>query len=237
MGPAKRSATYEDLLAVPDHLVAEIVAGTLHTSPRPASPHAHAASTLGMDIGTPFHRGRGGPGGWWILHEPELHLGADVLVPDRAGGRRERMPVVPDTAWFELAPDWVCEVVSPSTGRLDRTVKMPAYAREGVAFAWLVDPLQRTPEVFGLREGQWVLLAAHAEDERVRVEPFEAVELELGALWLSREGEGEVASLRRTAWRHAIRRPTAKNVLCSDAPADVGSDLKRALALVSVARG
>jgi len=182
--PAKRNASYEDLIAVPDHLVAEIVAGTLHTSPRPASPHAHAASTLGMDIGSPFQRGRGGPGGWWILDEPELHLGADVLVPDLAGWRRERMPQVPDTAWFEMAPDWVCEVVSPSTGRLDRTAKMPAYAREGVGFAWLVDPLQHTLEVFALRDGHWVLIATHAQDERVRAQPFDAVELELGALWL-----------------------------------------------------
>lgn len=184
MDPARRNARYEDLIAVPDHLVAEIVAGALHTSPRPASAHAHAVSTLGMDIGSRFQRGRGGPEGWWILYGPELHLGADVLVPDLAGWRRERMPRMPDTAWFELAPDWVCEVVSPSTGRLDRTAKMPAYAREGVAFAWLVDPLQHTLEVFALRDGHWVLIATHAQDERVRAQPFDAVELELGALWL-----------------------------------------------------
>lgn len=138
-----------------------------------------------MDLGSPFHRGRGGPGGWWILDEPELHLGANVLVPDLAGWRRERMPTVPDTAWFELAPDWICEVVSPSTGRLDRTAKMPVYAHASVASAWLVDPLQRTLEVFALRDRHWVLIAAHAENERVRAEPFAAVELELGALWLA----------------------------------------------------
>ena len=185
MEPAKRNATYEDLLAVPDHLVAEIVAGVLYTNPRPASPHAHAASTLGMDVGSAFHRGRGGPGGWWILDEPELHLGLDILVPDLAGWRRERMPAVPDTAWFSLGPDWICEVVSPSTGRLDRTAKLPVYAREGVACAWLIDPLQRTLEVFSLRDGRWVLAATHAGDEHIRAVPFEAVELELGALWLA----------------------------------------------------
>lgn len=184
MDLAERRATYEDLLAVPDHLVAEIVGGVLHASPRPASRHAHAASTLGMDVGSPFQRGRGGPGGWWLLDEPELHFGADVLVPDLAGWRRERMPAVPDTPYFELSPDWICEVVSPSTGRLDRTGKMPVYAREGVAFAWIVDPLQRTLEVFRLRDGQWVLISTHAEEEQVRAEPFHEVELELGALWL-----------------------------------------------------
>jgi Uma2 family endonuclease len=169
--------------------VAELVAGTLYASPRPASPHAYAASTLGMDIGSPFQRGRGGPGGWWIVDEPELHLGADVVVPDLAGWRRERMPKVPDTAFFELAPDWICEVVSASTGRLDRAVKMPVYAREGIPHAWLVDPLQRTLEVFHLRDGQWLLAGTHAGNERVRAEPFAAVALELEALWLSPDAD------------------------------------------------
>jgi len=180
---AKR-ATYEDLLQVPDPLVAEIVNGVLYTSPRPASPHAHAASGLGIDLGGPFHRGRGGPGGWWILDEPELHLGEDVLVPDLAGWRRERMPSVPNVPYFELAPDWICEVVSPSTGRLDRTAKMPIYARAAVSHAWLVDPLQRTLEVYELVAERWTLLSTHAGDETVRTRPFEAVELDLRGLWL-----------------------------------------------------
>lgn len=186
MDPAKkRGATYEDLLAVPEPWVAELVSGVLYTNPRPASPHAHAASTLGMDIGSPFQRGRGGPGGWWIVFEPELHLGADVMVPDLAGWRRQRMPSMPNVPYFELAPDWICEVVSPSTGRLDRTAKMPAYARERVGYAWIVDPLQQTLEVFRQGDGQWVLIATHAGSERVRAEPFDAVELELDALWLT----------------------------------------------------
>ena len=182
--PAKRGAGYEDVLAAPDHLVAEVVGGDLYTTPRPAGPHAKAASTLGMDLGTAFQRGRGGPGGWWLLDEPELHLGGDILVPDLAGWRRERLPSVPDAPYFELAPDWVCEVVSQSTGQLDRARKLPAYARDGVGHAWLVDPRQETLEVYALSEGRWVLLATHAGDARVRAEPFDAIELELAALWL-----------------------------------------------------
>ncbi|MCI0582613.1 MAG: Uma2 family endonuclease [Chloroflexi bacterium] len=179
----KRRATYDDLLQVPPHRVAEIVDGDLNVSPRPASRHALASSRLGSDLGGPFDRGRGGPGGWWILDEPELHLGDDVLVPDLAGWRRERLPVFPDTAAFTLAPDWVCEVVSPSTERLDRAKKMPVYARENVGHLWLVNPLARTLEVYCRAEGRWLLLATHEGATQVRAEPFDAVELDLAPLW------------------------------------------------------
>jgi len=185
--PAKRAATYQDLLALPDTLVAEIIAGTLYASPRPAVPHALASSTLGGDLSGPFQRGRGGPGGWWILFEPELHLGDDVLVPDLAGWRRARLPRPPRGPFLTLAPDWACEVLSPSTARLDRVAKMPAYAREGVRNLWLIDPLAKTLEVYRLQGGQWVVLGAFGGAARVRAEPFEAVEIELAALW----GEAE----------------------------------------------
>lgn len=181
--PAPKRATYEDLLRVPANLVAEILDGELYTSPRPASPHALASSGLGMEIGGPFHMGRGGPGGWWILFEPELHFGEDVLVPDRAGWRRERMPAVPKVPFFTLPPDWICEVESPSTRRLDRVKKLPAYARRGVSHAWLVDPEARTLEVLRLEGNSWVLAATHGGDEIVRAEPFAAVELDLLVLW------------------------------------------------------
>jgi Uma2 family endonuclease len=185
--PVKRRATYEDLLRVPEHRVAEIIDGDLHVSPRPALRHALAASVLGNGLGPPFHHGRGGPGGWWILDEPELHFGEDVLVPDLAGWRRTRMPEFPDTPSLSLAPDWVCEVVSPSTERLDRAKKMPVYAREGVGHLWLVNPTARTLEVYRLAEGRWLLLATHEGSAQIRAEPFDAVELDLTPLW---GGEG-----------------------------------------------
>ena len=182
--PARaRSATYQDVLDAPPNKVAEIVSGTLYTSPRPAAPHALASSSLGSDLSNPFQFGRGGPGGWWIIDEPELHLGDDILVPDLAGWRRERMPEFPGGAYFTLAPDWLCEVLSPSTRRLDLLGKRPLYAREGVGHLWLVDPVDRTLEAFELRDGQWVLIAVAKDDDPVCIRPFHAVTFGLGDLW------------------------------------------------------
>ena len=179
----RRRATYEDLCAVPDHEVAEILDGELIVTPRPALRHASASSSLGGQIWGPFQGGRGGPGGWWILDEPELHLADDILVPDLAGWRRERVPVLPDTAFMTLAPDWVCEVISPSTERIDRSRKMRIYAREGVEHLWLLDPIVRTLEVLRLEGGRWVLIATHTDADVVRAEPFEAIEIDLTLLW------------------------------------------------------
>jgi Uma2 family endonuclease len=179
----RKPATYADLEALPPHVVGEIIAGELHVSPRPAAPHTMAASRLGGELMSPFDRGRDGPGGWIILDEPELHLGEDVLVPDLAGWRRERMPQPPRTAAFSLAPDWLCEVLSPSTAVLDRALKLPVYAREGVRYVWLVDPELRTLEVFRLDGAQYTLVVTHAGKPRVRAEPFGAFELELAYLW------------------------------------------------------
>lgn len=183
--PAGARATYADVLAAPEHVVAEVIDGQLSTSLRPAPRHADAASVLGMDLGSPFHRGRGGPGGWWILFEPELHLGPepDILVPDLAGWRRERMSELPSEAFFTLPPDWVCEVLSPSTVQLDRVRKMPVYSRSGVSHVWLVDPDAKTLEIFSLDGESHRLVATHADDDRVRGVPFDAIELDLGALW------------------------------------------------------
>ena len=181
--PFDRPATYGDLEKLRPEMVAEIVDDELHASPRPAPRHAWASSSLGGWLSPPFHAGRGGPGGWIILDEPEVHVGRHVLVPDLAGWHRGRMPALPDTAYFTVIPDWVCEVISPSTASLDRVKKLAIYARAEVAHAWLVDPLAHTLEVLRLDNHRWTIIAAHAGDEVVRAEPFGDIELELRALW------------------------------------------------------
>jgi Uma2 family endonuclease len=183
--PLKKDATYADLCAVPENFVAEILGGELYATPRPASPHALVAMALSVKLGGPFHFGENGPGGWWLLNEPELHFGADVLVPDIAGWRRERMPTVPAVAHFTLAPDWLCEVLSPSTEGIDRQKKLAIYAREGVRHVWLVNPLLQTLEVWRLESERWSLVVAHEGNALVRAEPFDAVELPLAALWIA----------------------------------------------------
>ena len=184
---------YTQLEALPENLTGEIINGRLYAQPRPAGPHAEAGSGLGMDIGSAYHRGRGGPGGWWILDEPEVHFIRDteVLVPDLAGWRRERMPRLPRDHRFEIVPDWVCEILSPSTARKDRVTKMPVYARYSVSYLWLVDPLAHTLEAFALRDGRWTVIGLFQEQDAVSVEPFQEIALELGALWVETPGEAE----------------------------------------------
>jgi len=181
--PAEKPAIYEDLIDLPEHIVGEIINGRLVTHPRPAPKHARSYSSLGIELGGPFDMGRGGPGGWWILDEPEVHLLGDILVPDIAGWRRERMPRLPETAWFDLAPDWLCEILSPSTARVDRAEKLPIYARWGVAHVWLVDPDLRTLEVYASQEGRWVLLTTLKDDDPVAQPPFDAISFSLDSLW------------------------------------------------------
>ena len=176
-------ATYQDVLDAPPHMVAEIVAGRLYTFPRPSPANAVARSGLGGLLNPSFQYGRGGPGGWWILNEPELHLSEDIVVPDLAGWRRERMPGIPSTAYFTLVPDWVCEVLSPSTRRLDLGGKSEIYARESVRHFWLVDPDARSLEAYALRDAAWLHIDTLFEDASVSLPPFEAVTFNLGDLW------------------------------------------------------
>ena len=181
--PFDRPATYEDLVALPDLYVAEIVGGELYAS-RPLAPVPNVARTalLAM-VGRAYGFGQDGPGGWWILILPELHFGSDVVVPDLAGWRRSRMAELPDAAYSSLAPDWVCKVLSPSTASFDRVKKLAVYARKAVAHVWFVDPALRTLEVLKLDGPRWVLAGSYAENEVVRAEPFAEIGLELRRLW------------------------------------------------------
>ena len=182
--PAKRGATYEDLRRVPEHQVAEILAGDLFATPRPTAQHAHTALRLSATLGAPFDEGRGGPGGWIILFEPELHLHDDVVVPDLAGWRRERLSPLPDAPFLTLPPDWVCEILSPTTERRDRLQKLPIYNRESVRHVWLINPSLRSLEVLRLEGGRWIIAGSHGTEEGVlAIEPFEAVPLELSRIW------------------------------------------------------
>lgn len=181
--PARSRATYDDLRAVPEPFVAEIIHGQLVTSPRPALTHARAASVLGIKLGGPFDIGPGGPGGWLILDEPELHLGGHVLVPDLAGWRRERMPAMPDEPATDIVPNWVCEVLSRSTAATDRTDKVPIYAGLGVDHVWLIDPVAQTLEVLHLEGTHYSIVGSWRGGAVVRAEPFHAIEIDLAALW------------------------------------------------------
>jgi Uma2 family endonuclease len=182
MVTSRKRATYQDVIDSPDHMIAEIVDGELYQTNRPGGPHTLAATHM-VRLLVPFSPDGGGPGGWMVLFEPELHLADDILVPDLAGWRLERMPMVPRDAYFTLVPDWVCEVLSRSTGAIDRNKKLPIYARAGVRHVWLIDALRRTLEVLRLDAGHWTVLGIHRDEERVRAEPFEAVELPIGRLW------------------------------------------------------
>jgi Uma2 family endonuclease len=181
----RRQALYDEYLAVPEYRRAEIIDGTLYVMSRPAPRHANATSVLGSELNAAFQRARGGPGGWWILDEPELHLvPLEPLSPDIAGWRVERMPDLPSTAHFELAPDWVCEVLSRSTESIDRTKKLPIYARHGIGHVWLIDSIEKFLEAHILDDqhgGHRVTI--YDRDARVRIAPFEAIEIDLAALW------------------------------------------------------
>ncbi len=180
----RTESIYEALERLPPDVVGEIIEGRLYVSPGPRIIHSRAATRLYKGLG-PFdeEEGAAGPGGWLILFEPRLHLNGNVLRPDLAGWRRERMPEMLDVVGLELAPDWLCEVLSPSTEALDRNQKMTVYAREGVKHLWFVDPRSQTLEVYRLRGGDWLKLGVHSGSAMVHAEPFEALPLKLASLW------------------------------------------------------
>ena len=185
MDPARKLATYDDLLRLPEDVRAEILAGELVTMPAPRPRHSKPQRALSHFVGGPFDDddGFGGPGGWWILIEVDVQMAADVVRPELAGWRRVRMPD-PDRRPIEVTPDWVCEVLSPSTASRDRVYKRDLYARHGVAHYWLVDPLARTLKALELRDGRWVELGAWDDAAAGRIPPFDAVELAVGRLFL-----------------------------------------------------
>ena len=179
----KERATYQDLIEAPEIYIAEILDGDLYGTRRLPPRDSHLASMLFGELYNAFDRDRGGPGGWFLLRMIELHFGSDVLVPDLLGWKRERLPTIPDVPWMSLAPDWVCEVASPSTEQIDRVKKLRIYARAGVAHAWLLNRTTKTLEVLRLIESSWTLVGAYGGDESVRAEPFDAMELDLRVLW------------------------------------------------------
>jgi len=183
---AEKRATYEDLYNIPENMTGEIIDGELIVTPRPSRKHTYAASALDKEIGPPYQLGRGGgPGGWIIIVEPEIQLGEHTMVPDLAGWKRERFPLEEDHNWISVAPDWVCEILSPGTTAVDKTVKMPIYAQHGVKHLWLIDPLAKTLDVFQLEAGRWMVAGLYAEADLVRAEPFPEVEINLTDLWLA----------------------------------------------------
>lgn len=179
-----RPATRRDLDRLPRTWRGEIIHGTLYAFPRPRAPHQRASTRIAGDIDGPFDRGRGGPGGWWILEEPGIELpAAKEFSPDVAGWRRERLPTLPRKGGITVVPDWICEVLSPRTQAYDLVIKRRFYAEIGVPYLWYVEPLARTITAHKLISGQWTDVGAWYKDEKARIEPFEAIELDLDAWW------------------------------------------------------
>jgi len=185
MEPQRKPTLYEYLEGLPEGMTGEILNGQLHAQPRPSNRHAHAAIKLGGPISRGYDNGIEGPGGWWVLLEPEVHFVRDseVAVPDLAGWRRERIPYLPEGHRIEIVPDWVCEILSPSTASKDREIKMPLYAHYGVPYAWLVDPVEQTLEVYGLDGSTWVKGGFFSGTDQVVAPPFEAIRIDLGSFW------------------------------------------------------
>ena len=182
--PQERKATYADLFSIPENTTGEIIDGELIVTPKPSPRHSNASALLTATLVPPYRKGMGGPGGWMILSEVEIMLGDNLLVPDISGWRMERFPGFPKENWISVPPDWVCEILSPDTIRLDRVRKMPIYAEYMIPYLWRLDPIAKTLEVFKLESGKWIFEQAYAEDDKVRAEPFQEIEFALGNFWI-----------------------------------------------------
>ncbi len=180
--PIKKQACYEDLCRLPENMIGEIIEGELYATPRPSFRHSNVAAGL-AEIRISYQYKRGGPGGWMILIEPEIQLGKSILVPDLAGWQKERLPCPPETNWTPVVPDWICEILSPGSIRIDRIKKMNIYSRHAVPNVWIIDPIAETLEVFRLENGRWSLVLTAAGNDAVRAEPFHEIQIDLKNLW------------------------------------------------------
>lgn len=182
--PLRRPAGWAEILAAPEGMEAEVIAGELWTHPRPRPEHGRVQHLLGGAVGFPFDLGRGGPGGWWLINEPDISFGPqDIVNPDVAGWRRERVPEFHRERPIAIRPDWACELLSPSTARRDRHEKSNLYLHYDVSWYWLVDTDARLLQAFEAHEGRWVLLGTWGETDLARIPPFDAVDLIVGDLF------------------------------------------------------
>lgn len=183
--PARKLPTMDDLYALPREIKGEIIEDVLYTFPRPRARHQRTILEMGTDLGGSFQRGRGGPGGWWILPEPGIELpNTPEISPDLAGWRRERLPELPEDEPLRVVPDWVCEILSPSTRRHNLLIKKPYYAKIGVPYHWIVDREARTVAAYRLESGRWLELGLYGDETEARIEPFDQVPLDVSAWWL-----------------------------------------------------
>lgn len=184
MQPARKPPTLADIDALPSGVKGEIIEGVLYTMTRPRGPHQSTAMIIGSDINGPFQRGKGGPGGWWILGEPGIELpNTPEIAPDIAGWRKERLPQLPADSAITVVPDWVCEILSPTTRRHNVLVKKPYYAKIGVRHVWIVDLSARTVAASRLQDGLWVELGTWGDEKDARIEPFVEVALDISSWW------------------------------------------------------
>lgn len=187
MEAARKLKTYEDLLAIPEEVRAELLAGEIVAQPSGLPKHGRVQLAMGRFIAGPFDGDVDGPDGWWILQEIDIRFTRhDVTRPDLAGWRRSRLVDPEDVRPIDVVPDWICEVLSPSNARHDRVFKARLYAEHGVPYYWLIDPAERTLEAYVLRDSQWLRAGAWDDTEVARVPPFEAIELPVGRLFFPR---------------------------------------------------